>query len=107
MLKKNIEFKSFLNIKKNKTLEKWLQKKINYYTQQKLVKSFSNNYSYTFQKINLNKYKNFKNFNIIGMGGSSLGIKAIYSFLKPKIKKNLFFIDNINTKKIIIKKIKY
>ena len=99
MLKKNIEFKSFLNIKKNKTLEKWLQKKINYYTQQKLVKSFSNNYSYTFQKINLNKYKNFKNFNIIGMGGSSLGIKAIYSFLKPKIKKNLFFIDNINTKK--------
>ena len=33
------------------------------------------------------------------MGGSSLGIKAIYSFLKPKIKKNLFFIDNINTKK--------
>ena len=44
MLKKNIEFKSFLNIKKNKTLEKWLQKKINYYTQQKLVKSFSNNY---------------------------------------------------------------
>ena len=52
MLKKNIEFKSFLNIKKNKTLEKWLQKKINYYTQQKLVKSFSNNYSYTFKKIN-------------------------------------------------------
>ena len=65
MLKKNIEFKSFLNIKKNKTLEKWLKKKINYYTHQKLVKSFSNNYSYTFQKINLNKYKNFKNFNII------------------------------------------
>ena len=29
-----------------------------------------------------------KTFSLIGMGGSILGAKAIYSFLKQKIKKN-------------------
>lgn len=44
-------------------------------------------------------YKNFKKFKtiiIIGMGGSILGTKAIYSFLKHKIKKKLIFIDNLD-----------
>jgi glucose-6-phosphate isomerase len=30
------------------------------------------------------------------MGGSILGIKSIYSFLKQKIKKNIFFFDNLD-----------
>ena len=30
------------------------------------------------------------------MGGSILGMKAIYSFLKFKIKKKFLFIDNLN-----------
>ena len=30
------------------------------------------------------------------MGGSSLGTKAIFSFLEEKIKKKLFFLDNLN-----------
>ena len=39
------------------------------------------------------------------MGGSSLGAKAIYNFLKHKIKKNFYFIDNLkNEKKIDNKK---
>ena len=29
------------------------------------------------------------------MGGSTLGTQAIYDFLKNKIKKNFFFIDNL------------
>ena len=37
------------------------------------------------------------NFRIIGMGGSSLGSKAIYDFLNFKIKKNFLFIDNLQT----------
>ena len=32
-----------------------------------------------------------KNIIIIGMGGSILGAKSIYSFLRTKIKKNVFF----------------
>ena len=38
------------------------------------------------------------------MGGSSLGIQAIYNFLKPKINKKFNFINNINVKKIHFKK---
>ena len=38
------------------------------------------------------------------MGGSSLGIKAIYSFFKPKISKKFFFIDNINLRREELKK---
>ena len=32
------------------------------------------------------------------MGGSTLGAQAIYDFLKNKIKKNFFFIDNLDQK---------
>mgnify|MGYP001219487949 CR=1 FL=1 len=45
------------------------------------------------------KYNNFKKYKtivIIGMGGSILGAKAIYSFLKHKIKKKLIFLDNLD-----------
>ena len=38
------------------------------------------------------------------MGGSSLGAKAIYNFLKPKLKKKFTFIDNLNSRKKIKKK---
>ena len=31
------------------------------------------------------------------MGGSTLGTQAIYDFLKFKIKKNFFFIDNLKS----------
>ena len=34
------------------------------------------------------------------MGGSILGAKAIYNFLKNKIKKNFFFIDGFDYYKI-------
>ena len=40
------------------------------------------------------------------MGGSSLGAKAIYNFLKPKIKRNFTFFDNLYSKKKILKKTK-
>ena len=33
------------------------------------------------------------------MGGSILGTKAIFDFLKPKIKKNFKFISNLEAKK--------
>ena len=39
----------------------------------------------------IKKFKKFKTIIIIGMGGSILGSKAIYSFLKYKIKKKIYF----------------
>jgi len=99
MFKNIVDYKNFSNIKNNKNLEKKIFKKLNFFFHKKIIKSFSQKYKYSFENINLKKYKNFKNINIIGMGGSSLGIKAIYNFFSPKIKKNFTFIDNINLKK--------
>ena len=41
------------------------------------------------------------------MGGSILGAKAIFSFLKHKIKKEVEFTDNLNSKNILSSKKKY
>ncbi len=59
-----------------------------------LYKSFTSNSKYNFD---IKKFKKFKTIVIIGMGGSILGTKAIYSFLKHKIKKNFIFIDNLDS----------
>ena len=37
------------------------------------------------------------------MGGSSLGARSIYSFLKDKVKKNFIFFDNLDSKKLLKK----
>ena len=44
----------------------------------------------------LKKYQKFKSIIIIGMGGSILGAKAIHSFLKHKISKTVYFLDNLD-----------
>ena len=62
--------------------------------------SLSNNYNFSFKKKDLAKYKKFKNIVVVGMGGSILGSEAIYFFLKRKIKKNLFFLNDLNPSEI-------
>jgi len=99
----NINFKNFKSKKKNlyikKNLDKILKKK-NY-----IIESLKTNFNYKFDKKTLSKYSKFKNFRIIGMGGSSLGTQAIYDFLNHKIKKKFIFIDNlINGEKLNNKK---
>tara|TARA_Y100000590_G_scaffold124749_1_gene142753 strand:+ start:5297 stop:6469 length:1173 start_codon:yes stop_codon:yes gene_type:complete len=54
----------------------------------------SSKYSFNFKDIK--KFKKFNTVIVIGMGGSILGTKAIYSFLKHKIKKKFIFIDNLD-----------
>ena len=44
----------------------------------------------------IKKYSKYRNIVIIGMGGSILGTKSIYSFFKTKINKNVFFFDNLD-----------
>ena len=78
-----------------------------FYKNPSLLKSLSSskNNNYDFKRIE--KFKKFKTVVIIGMGGSILGSKAIYSFLKHKIKKNFIFIDNLDfelLKKVKVKK---
>ena len=61
-----------------------------------LISSFTKSYSYSFNKDLLKKYKKYNTYQIYGMGGSSLGVKAIYEFLKSKIKKKFYFFDNLD-----------
>ena len=55
-------------------------------------------------KLSLKKFTRHKSIILIGMGGSVLGSKAIYSFLNKKFKKNFLFLDNLDQSEI--KKIK-
>jgi glucose-6-phosphate isomerase len=61
-----------------------------------LLESYEKNYEFNFSSAMVKKFSRYKNIVIIGMGGSILGTKSIYSFLKQKIKKEVFFFDNLD-----------
>ena len=70
-----------------------------------LKSSYRNSYT---NKFVIRYKKNFSILRIVGMGGSILGTKAIFSFLEKKIKKKIVFFDNLipkfkskNEKKIL------
>ena len=62
-----------------------------------LLGSFEKDYEFNFSTKTVKKFSKFKNIVIIGMGGSILGTKSIYSFLKKKIQKKVFFFDNLDS----------
>ena len=104
MLTQNINLSRF-GIKKNHFKTKiFIKKTLKKYSNNKFFQSLSNKYVYSFSKKKILKYKKFRNFNIIGMGGSSLGIEAIYNFLSFKIKKKFYFYNNIDSNKFFKKK---
>ena len=82
------------NNKKIKNIFSEILKKKN--TSYKVIDTFSNNYQYSFNKKKISTYKKYKTLSVFGLGGSSLCIKAIYDFLKFKIKKKVYFYDNLN-----------
>ena len=103
MLKKNNFFKYYLNnfsnykinIKKvKKVYSSFLQDFEN--NKIPLLDTYEKNYEFDFSAATIKKYSKYKNIVIIGMGGSILGAKSIYSFFKKKIKKNVFFLDNLD-----------
>ena len=94
MLTQGINLVSFKKSNKYSQLTKILKKVLN--ENSDIIKSLGRNYKYSFQKKQIKKFKKNVNFRVIGMGGSSLGAKAIYNFLKHKIKKNFEFFDNLN-----------
>ena len=62
-----------------------------------LLESYDKNYKFDFSMETVKRFSSYKNVVIIGMGGSILGTKSIYSFFKKKIKKNVFFFDNLDS----------
>ena len=94
MITNGINFKNFLINKKSKQITIILNQILNKKNQ--VIQSLSSNYKDSFNIKILNKYKKFKNFRVIGIGGSSLGTEAIYNFLRKKIKKNFSFINDLD-----------
>jgi len=95
MLTSNIKFKNF-NISKFKNLKNFKNEK--WFKKIRLLDSLKPNYKYSYTKQQIKKINKNKNFRLIGMGGSTLGVEAIYQFLNHKIKKNFTFINNLNSK---------
>ena len=98
MFSKKIKITSFdLKKKNNKKIKRLfseiLQRKNPNY---KIVDTFSKNYQYSFNKKKIAKFNKYKAISIFGLGGSSLCIKAIYDFLRSKIKKKVYFYDNLD-----------
>ena len=91
-------FKNFLNIKNTKNTKR-VKKDLNdlLKEQPKVLDTLKPTYRYSYSKKVIRNYKKFTNIRIIGMGGSVLGSEAIYDFLKPKIKKKITFINNLNS----------
>ena len=100
MLTRNVRFINFKNsIKKNLINKKIKNLKVeNFIVKYPLLKSFTRNYKSSYTQKDVKKFKKFKNFNLIAMGGSILGTEAIYQFLNKKVKKNFDFINNLRPK---------
>ena len=99
MFSKKIKITCFNLKKKNdkrikRLFSEILQKKKSNY---KIIDTFSNNYQYSFDKKKIFRLKKkYKEISVFGLGGSSLCIKAIYDFLRSKIRKKVHFFDNLD-----------
>ena len=96
MISQNISFKNFKLKNKNQKLKKKLISILS--EENEVISSLKKSYKNSYTKKLIKKFKNSKNFRLIGMGGSILGTNTIYEFLKYKIKKNFIFVDNLQAK---------
>ena len=103
MLSKNNFFKNFTfnsqkfyqNLSKTKKVYKVFESDLKNFDIP-LLESFEKKYIFDFSQKTIKKFYKYKNIIIIGIGGSILGSKSIYSFFKKKIKKEVFFFDNLD-----------
>jgi glucose-6-phosphate isomerase len=99
MLNKAIKIKNFLSKKKLSNKKK---KILNLFqslieSNNQILSSMKEDYKDSYSKQFISGYRNKNNFNLIGIGGSALGAKAIFNFLKSK--KKFSFIDNFSYNK--------
>ena len=99
MLTNSIFFKSFYKTKPKKIIKKKLRLILED-KKKDLLKSLTTNYKDNYRIKDITKIVGSNNIRIIGMGGSILGAKAIYSFFKHKIHRKFFFMDNLISSKI-------
>ena len=103
MLNKNIFFNNFFfkskkfykNLKKTQKIFNSFQLDLKNF-EIPLLKCYEKDYAFDFSPATVKKFSKYKNIVVIGMGGSILGTKSIYSFFKTKVKKKVFFFDNLD-----------
>ncbi len=95
-LRKNIYLKYSKGFK---SVQLQLEKDI--LSKNKTLSVLNKDYQFNFKFKNLKQFSKFNTIAIIGMGGSILGAEAIESFLKKKIRKNLYFFNDLNEEKIL------
>ncbi len=102
--------KKFLNKKLNYSFNKKIKKifyEIDHQVnlENNLFSMFNKNFKFNFKFKELKRFKKFKTIAIIGMGGSILGANAISEYLSKKIKKEIYFFDNLDEyKNLLFKK---
>ena len=94
----NIKIKNFNKKKPKKKIKILLNKLLDEDNQ--IIKSLNKSYKDSWNVKEIKKYKKYSNITLVGMGGSIMGSKSIYSFLKNKIKSKFFFLDNFENNKI-------
>ena len=95
MLTRNINFTNFQFKKKNNLVQYNLKKILN--QKNEIIHSLGSNYINSYNSKITKIFKKKLDYRIIGMGGSTLGAQCIYDFLKKKIKKKFYFIDNLDS----------
>ena len=98
ILTKNIKFKDFKFKSYSKKIKNILAKLLE--SENEIIRSLNKSYKDSYLKKDLKKFNKYSDIVLIGMGGSILGAEAIYDFLKIKIKKKIYFFDNLDSNKI-------
>ena len=94
----NTKFRKNFSNKFNRILE---QISIDIKNIKKAHNVLSENYKFSFKVKKIAKFKKFKTISIIGMGGSILGAEAVYNLFKKKIKKKVYFFNDLNIESIL------
>ena len=101
-ISEGIYFKNFKRKKVNIRLHRLLKDLT--LNKNQIIRSSTSSYQNSYSKNVILKLKKYSEIKLIGMGGSTLGARAIYSFLKDKIKKKFIFVDSLEPKNNKIKK---
>ncbi len=88
--------------KQEKSFEKiFLDIKNDIQNEKKTLNVLNKTFKYNFKTRELDKFKRFNSIAIIGMGGSILGAEAIYNLFQEKIKKKVYFFNDLDEDKIV------
>ncbi len=95
-ISESIYFKNFKRKKISIRLYKLLKDLT--FKENQIIRSLTSFYKNSYSKNMILNFRKYSEIKLIGMGGSTLGARAIYRFLENKIKKKFIFIDSLEPK---------